>query len=84
MPPACYDILSWECIPTLRATINFIEENKDGMPINQGQKVKRYLQEKHIKNHAIEIFEKSWLPVSSGSVQGFHMVREVRESQGIC
>ena len=68
MPPTCYDILSQECIPTLRATINFTEENKDGVPINQGQKVKRYLQEKHIKNHAIEIFEKSWLPVSRGSV----------------
>ena len=65
MPPA----LSRECIPTMKGTINIIEENEDGAPIYQGKKVKRYLQEKqYIKNHAVEILEKTWLALSNGSV----------------
>ena len=43
----------------MKDTININEENEDGAPIHHGQKVKRYLQEKHyIKNHATEIVEK--------------------------
>ena len=47
-------------LPTLKATINAIEENiEEEEPIYQGHKVNRYLQEKqYIKNHAVEIVER--------------------------
>ena len=49
----------FELLPTLKAVVNTIEDNEDGEPIYQGQKVKRYLQEKqHIQNHAVEIVER--------------------------
>ena len=48
----------FEILPTLKDIINIIEENEDGEPIYQVQKLKRYLHKKQcIKNQAVEIVE---------------------------
>ena len=46
-------------IPTLKNVVDEIEDDEDGEPTYQGQKVKRYLQEKRfIKDHAVHIIER--------------------------
>ena len=63
----------FEILPTQKDIINIIEENDDGEAIYQGQKVKRYLQEKqYIKSHFLEIVEK----IQACFEQQFSSVRE--------
>ena len=46
-------------LPTLKSIVDEIEDDEDGEPTYQGQKVKRYLQEKRfIKDHAVHIIER--------------------------
>ena len=46
-------------LPTLKSVVDEIEDDEDGEPTYQGQKVKRYLQEKRfIKDHAVHIIER--------------------------
>ena len=63
----------FEILPTRKDIINIIEENDDGEVIYQGQKIKRYLQEKqHIKSYFLEIVEK----IQACFEQQFSSVRE--------
>ena len=46
-------------LPTLKSVVDKIEDDEDGKPTYQGQKVKRYLQEKRfIKDHTVHIIER--------------------------
>ena len=51
-------------LPTLKSVVDEIEDDEDGEPMYQGQKVKRYLQEKRfIKDHAVHIIERIILSI---------------------
>ena len=46
-------------LPTLKSVVDEIEDEEEGEPRYQGEKVKRYLQEKRfIKDHTVHIIER--------------------------